>query len=50
MHEAVGACLEADFNRKKTSGLQRTIGQRVASELCTVVDDGTIPAAAAPST
>jgi TldD protein len=44
LHEAVGHGLEADFNRKKTSNYSDQIGQRVASELCTVVDDGTIAA------
>lgn len=43
LHEAVGHGLEADFNRKQTSAFANLIGQRVASELCTVVDDGTIP-------
>ncbi len=43
LHEAVGHGLEGDFNRKKTSAFTERIGQRVASELCTVVDDGTIP-------
>jgi len=43
LHEAVGHGLEADFNRKGTSAFSGLIGQRVASELCTVVDDGTIP-------
>jgi len=43
LHEAVGHGLEGDFNRKKTSAFSDRIGQRVASELCTVVDDGTIP-------
>ena len=43
LHEAVGHGLEADFNRKKTSAFSGLIGQKVASELCTVVDDGTIP-------
>jgi TldD protein len=42
LHEAVGHGLEADFNRKKTSNYSDRVGQRVASELCTVVDDGTI--------
>ncbi|MGC1192657.1 MAG: metallopeptidase TldD-related protein, partial [Candidatus Binatus sp.] len=32
-----------DFNRKKTSAFADRIGQKVASELCTVIDDGTIP-------
>lgn len=43
LHEAIGHGLEGDFNRKKTSAFSGRIGQRVASELCTVVDDGTIP-------
>ncbi len=42
LHEAIGHGLEADFNRKKTSNYSDRVGQRVASELCTVVDDGTI--------
>jgi TldD protein len=43
LHEAIGHGLEADFNRKKISAFTDRIGQKVASELCTVVDDGTIP-------
>ncbi|MEE8303133.1 MAG: metallopeptidase TldD-related protein, partial [Candidatus Tectomicrobia bacterium] len=43
LHEAIGHGLEGDFNRKKTSAFSGRIGERVASELCTVVDDGTIP-------
>ena len=43
LHEAVGHGLEADFNRKGISAFSGRIGQRVASELCTVADDGTIP-------
>jgi TldD protein len=39
LHEAVGHGLEADFNRKRTSNYTDRVGQRVASELCTVVDD-----------
>ncbi|MCW5893665.1 MAG: metalloprotease TldD [bacterium] len=42
LHEAVGHGLEGDFNRKGTSAFAGRIGTRVASELCTVVDDGTI--------
>ena len=42
LHEAVGHGLEADFNRKKVSAFSGRVGQKVASELCTVVDDGTI--------
>jgi TldD protein len=43
LHEAVGHGLEADFNRKGVSAFSNRLGQRVASELCTIVDDGTIP-------
>jgi TldD protein len=43
LHEAIGHGLEGDFNRKKTSAFTDRMGQKVASELCTVVDDGTIP-------
>lgn len=43
LHEAVGHGLEADFNRKRTSIYSDRIGEKVASELCTVVDDATIP-------
>ncbi len=42
LHEAIGHGLEGDFNRKGTSAFANLLGQRVASELCTVIDDGTI--------
>ena len=42
LHEAVGHGLEGDFNRKGTSAYAGRIGEKVASELCTVVDDATI--------
>lgn len=42
LHEAVGHGLEADFNRRQTSAFSGLIGERVASELCTIVDDGTL--------
>jgi TldD protein len=42
LHEAVGHGLEGDFNRKKVSAFTGRIGERVASPLCTVVDDGTM--------
>jgi TldD protein len=43
LHEAVGHGLEADFNRKKTSAFTGLIGQKVASEKVTVVDNGRMP-------
>ncbi len=43
LHEAVGHGLEADFNRKGTSKFSGRVGQRVASEHCTVVDDPGLP-------
>ncbi|MGZ8193771.1 MAG: metalloprotease TldD [Methylobacter sp.] len=43
LHEAIGHGLEGDFNRKGTSAFSGRVGQRVASDLCTVVDDGTLP-------
>ncbi|MCP4500486.1 MAG: metalloprotease TldD [Deltaproteobacteria bacterium] len=43
LHEAVGHGLEADFIRKKTSLFAGLVGESVASELCTIVDDGTLP-------
>lgn len=42
LHEAVGHGLEGDFNRKGVSAFSGKVGQRVASTLCTIVDDGTI--------
>jgi TldD protein len=43
LHEAVGHGLEGDFNRKGISAYSGRLGQRVASELCTIVDNGTLP-------
>ena len=42
LHEAVGHGLEGDFNRKEASAFSGRVGEKVASELCTVVDDGTL--------
>ena len=42
LHEAVGHGLEGDFNRKGTSAYSGRLGQKVAAECVTVVDDGTI--------
>ena len=43
LHEAVGHGLEGDFNRKGTSAFSGRVGEKVASSMCTIVDDGTIP-------
>lgn len=43
LHEAVGHGLEGDFNRKGVSTFSGRVGEKVASSLCTIVDDGTIP-------
>ena len=43
LHEAIGHGLEGDFNRKGTSAFSGRIGERVADDACTVVDDGTLP-------
>ncbi len=42
LHEAVGHGLEGDFNRKKTSAFAGLLGQKVAADGVTVIDDGTI--------
>ncbi|MXY54795.1 MAG: metalloprotease TldD [Gammaproteobacteria bacterium] len=42
LHEAVGHGLEGDFNRKGTSAFSGRMGEVVASELCTVIDDATL--------
>jgi TldD protein len=43
LHEAVGHGLEGDFNRKKTSAFAGLMGEKVAADGVTVVDDGTMP-------
>jgi TldD protein len=42
LHEAIGHGLEGDFNRKGSSAFAGRLGERVAAEGVTVVDDGTI--------
>ena len=42
LHEAVGHGLEGDFNRKEVSYYSDKMGQKVASEKCTVIDEGCI--------
>lgn len=42
LHEAVGHGLEADFIRKKTSLFTGKLGEKVASDKVTVIDDGTM--------
>ena len=42
IHEAIGHGLEGDFNRKKTSAFHDLVGQKVASDGVTIIDDGTL--------
>ena len=43
LHEAVGHGLEGDFNRKGTSAFSGRLGEKVAADGVTIVDDGTLP-------
>jgi TldD protein len=43
LHEAIGHGFEGDFIRKKTSLFTGRIGERIATETCTIVDDATVP-------
>ena len=43
LHEAIGHGLEGDFNRKGSSAFAGLMGQQIASNGVTVLDDGTIP-------
>ncbi|MHB1566500.1 MAG: metalloprotease TldD [Acidiferrobacter sp.] len=43
LHEAIGHGLEGDFNRKGTSAFAGRLGEKIAADACTVVDDGTLP-------
>jgi TldD protein len=42
LHEAIGHGLEGDFNRKGSSVFSNRVGEQIASEKCTIVDNGTI--------
>ncbi|CAL4322341.1 metalloprotease TldD [Buchnera aphidicola] len=42
IHEAVGHGLEGDFNFRKSSVFYNKLNKKVASSLCTIVDDGTM--------
>ena len=42
LHEAIGHGLEADFNRKETSVFSNLMGEKIANDEGTVVDDGTL--------
>lgn len=43
LHEAIGHGMEADFNRKGISVYADRVGERIAPEFVTIVDDGTNP-------
>lgn len=43
LHEAVGHGLESDFNRQGVSLYSGRVGERVASDLVTIYDDGNLP-------
>jgi TldD protein len=42
LHEAIGHGLEADFNRKGTSIYATMLGQKIAPDFCTIVDDAEV--------
>jgi len=43
LHEAIGHAFEGDFIRKKSSLFAGRLGERIAVEGCTIVDDATAP-------
>ncbi len=43
LHESIGHPLEADFNYRGSSAFTGKIGEKVASEQCTIIDRGDLP-------
>jgi TldD protein len=43
LHEAMGHAFEADFNRKEESIFSDKMGQKIARDFISIIDDGTIP-------
>ncbi len=43
LHEAIGHGFEGDFIRKETSLFTGRLGEKIAADNCTIVDDGTLP-------
>jgi len=43
LHESIGHPLEADFNYRGSSAFSGRIGQKVASDQCTIIDRGNMP-------
>lgn len=43
LHESIGHPLEADFNYRGSSAFAGRIGQQVAAEQCTIIDQGDFP-------
>jgi TldD protein len=43
LHESIGHPLEADFNYRGSSAFSGRIGEKVASDQCTIIDQGDLP-------
>ncbi len=43
LHESIGHPLEADFNYRGSSAFTGRIGEKVAADQCTIIDQGDIP-------
>jgi TldD protein len=43
LHEAIGHGFEGDFIRKRTSLFAGRVGEKIAVDGCTIIDDGTLP-------